>query len=139
MPLTDIPGISPFADTNGKVGPDGVAALVGRNTGATAGMSQVDSSDNASISFRYAIGPSGEEHCEGMQLLSEPSGLIGAKPPGAPARRVRAAQSPSRTCRSGTARIERDRAGDRLREFSAGKRRDGRRRREATCIEGFDH
>jgi hypothetical protein len=81
VPVTDIPANTPVNDPKGSVEPEGVSVLVGRDIGAGAGVSQVEFGVNASSSLRYATGPSGDVQGGGTQLVREPSGFTGTKPP----------------------------------------------------------
>jgi predicted RNA-binding protein with RPS1 domain len=56
VPLTDIPGIRRFAETNGSVGPDGVAALVGSDTGAATGLMPIGGAEEP-VAEESAPGP----------------------------------------------------------------------------------
>src|ERR1700733_197232 len=80
-PLTAIPGITLAEDTKDRVSfPGGVSALVDRVSAGAASVPRLDSCDTFSISLKYATGPRGDAHGAGMQLVSDPSGLMGSKP-----------------------------------------------------------
>ena len=71
-----MPAITPAVDVKGKLVPFGVSKLVVNEIVGAVTDSQVDSSETSSISWRYAIAPSGDAHGAGMQSVSDPS-LIG--------------------------------------------------------------